>query len=201
MRLPADQRLRPRRNRRPWRWRRRGRLAGCGRPRRPAFSASGIEAAEVLACRSTVTITFVRRQLQALADGVDDPPVGLVRHQPVEIGRAEAALVEHGQRGVRQARRPRSGTPRGRSSADARWSASRTGRRRHRDPGSAGRRRRDGSPGCRGRSRAPAAAPRAGPRPRHRRRTGRRCRDPASRAGARRSRRRSPARSAPGRRG
>ena len=162
-------------------------------------SASGIEAAEVLAWRSTVTTTFSAGSCEPLADGVDDPPVGLVRHQPVEVGRREAALVEHGRAPRRPARRPRGGTPRGRSSADGRWCRSRTGRRRHRGRRSGGRRRPDGSPGCRGRCAVPGCCLGAQDHgARRRRRTARRCRGPASRAGARRSRRRSPARCAPG---
>jgi len=33
---------------------------------------------------------FLRRQMQALAHAVDDPPVGLVRHQPVDVALRQA---------------------------------------------------------------------------------------------------------------
>ena len=101
---------------------------------------------------------LVGRQLQPLADRVDDPPVGLVRHQPVEVGRGRSRPGRARSARRRPARRRRSGTPRGRSSADGRWCWSRTGRRRHRDRRSAGRRRRDGWPGCRDRARVPGCS-------------------------------------------
>ncbi len=50
-----------------------------------AVSASGIEAAEVLPCWSTVVTTFSGAMPSFLARIVDDALVGLVRHEPVDV--------------------------------------------------------------------------------------------------------------------
>ncbi len=49
-----------------------------------SVSASGTEAAEVLAWRSTVYDLF-GRDVQLFAGTFDDAAVGLVRHEPVEV--------------------------------------------------------------------------------------------------------------------
>ena len=52
-----------------------------------ASRASGIEAAEVLAWRSMVRTTFSGGRPSFAPDAVDDPAVGLMRHQPIDIRR------------------------------------------------------------------------------------------------------------------
>ena len=54
--------------------------------RRPASRASGIEAAEVLACSATVEITLSSSMPSRLADALEDALVGLVRDEPVDVG-------------------------------------------------------------------------------------------------------------------
>ena len=44
----------------------------------------------------------VHRQVQALGDGLDDPDVGLVRDEQVDVGRLEAGALDGRQRGRRQ---------------------------------------------------------------------------------------------------
>ena len=51
------------------------------------LSASGIEAAEVLPCWSTVDDHLLRRDAELAGGVVDDALVGLVRHEPVDVGR------------------------------------------------------------------------------------------------------------------
>ena len=58
-------------------------------------SASGTEAAEVLACWSTVTITLRRIEAELPRGGVEDALVGLVRHHPVDLVGAVAGRLEH----------------------------------------------------------------------------------------------------------
>ncbi len=61
------------------------------RPSRHASaSASGTEAADVLACRSTVTTTRSCASPSLRAHRVDDALVGLMRHQPVDIAPGQA---------------------------------------------------------------------------------------------------------------
>ena len=56
--------------------------------------ASGIEAAEVLPCLSTVTTTFSRANAKLVGGGVDDAPVGLMRHEPVDVVRRSPASAK-----------------------------------------------------------------------------------------------------------
>ena len=123
-------------------------------------SASGIEAAEVLACRSTVTTICSggRPSLRPIA--VDDALVGLVRHQPVDVARRSArwrpsaSSTDLGQLTHRLAEHLAAF-----HAQMAGGARSRTGRHRHRGCRNGGRRNADGSTGCRGRAACPAAAP------------------------------------------
>ena len=63
--------------------------------RTAASSASGTEAAEVLACWSTVTITLRRIEAELPRGGVEDALVGLVRHHPVDLVGLVAGGLEH----------------------------------------------------------------------------------------------------------
>ena len=54
-----------------------------------ASRASGIEAAEVLACRSIVMTILFGGQAEFSSHGIDDPAVRLMRNQPVDICRDE----------------------------------------------------------------------------------------------------------------
>ena len=58
-------------------------------------SASGTDAAEVLACRSTVITTFSGGSPSFLRGRIEDPGVGLVRNDPVDIRGIEADLGKH----------------------------------------------------------------------------------------------------------
>ena len=60
----------------------------------PAQSASGIEAAEVLPCLSTVMTTLAGSMPSLMRRAVDDALVGLVRHEPVEVARGIAGRLE-----------------------------------------------------------------------------------------------------------
>ena len=189
---------RPRRSPPPMPYHRRAGRAGCGRLGGRVVERQRDRGRRGVGVPVDRHHDLLRRQAELAADRVDDPLVGLVRHQPVDVGRAEA-----GARRARSARPPpgrrrRCGTPRGRPCADGRWCRSRTGRRRRRGCRGGGRRSRGRSRACRGRARVPGCSlGRAAPRRRRRRRTARRCRGPSSRGCARRSRRRSPARVAP----
>ena len=166
------------------------------RPSRTASSsASGIDAADVFACRSTVVDHLAPRHAQFVRGRIDDPDVRLVRDQPVDRlgGRAVG-----GERLVRGLRQHLHGELEHRAAVHVHERRAR--RRRHRRASRArrasrdgGRRRAGATKGCPARARAPARR-----RPR-RRRTARTCRDRSSRGCASRSRRRRPARCAPSR--
>ena len=70
---------------------------------RPSLTASaraiGTDAADVLPYRSRLTNILLHRQVEALGDGLDDPDVGLVRDEQVDVRRAPARLVHGGERG------------------------------------------------------------------------------------------------------
>ena len=101
----------------------------------------------------------LRRQAELAAHRVDDPQIGLVRHQPVHVGAGPARWRPAPRPPPRPVSRRRGGTPRGRSSPDGR--AGRAGRPRRRRTGCRRDRpgRADGSrarPGRRCRCRSPA---------------------------------------------
>ena len=58
-------------------------------------SASGTDAAEVLACWSTVTMTFSGGRPSFLRGGVEDARVRLVRHDPVDVVRGQSGRLQH----------------------------------------------------------------------------------------------------------
>ena len=83
--LPARRRRRPRRSRRRTRPCRRA-IPGARWPSRcAAASASGIEAAEVFAVHSTLKETFSCGHAERVGDGGDDPRVGLVGDEVVDV--------------------------------------------------------------------------------------------------------------------
>ena len=63
--------------------------------RTASSSASGIDAADVLPCSSTVTISLSSGSFSFLRRALHDADVGLVRDQPVDVGLAAAGLREH----------------------------------------------------------------------------------------------------------
>ena len=138
----------------------RTRWPGLMRPS-PAASAraSGIEAAEVLAWRSIGQHDLLRRQVQALAHAVDDAPVGLVRHQPVDLGGGDAVGRDGGVDRLGQLDHGMAEDLAALHAQMARGDASRTGRRRHRAGRDSGRRRRDGWRARRGRRLLPLPSP------------------------------------------
>ena len=102
------------------------------------------------------------RDAELVGAGVDDAPVGLVRHEPVEILGASCRSPRR-RRGPRPSPcRPRSGRPPGPPSAGCRWSWSSPGRRRRRACRDGGRPSADGRSARRDRRRCPRPpAPRA----------------------------------------
>ena len=57
-------------------------------------SASGIEAADVLPCRSTVVTILAGRNAELMRRTVDDPLVGLMRNEPIDVGDGVARRLE-----------------------------------------------------------------------------------------------------------
>ena len=73
------------------------RCPGLMRPSATATSsASGMEAAEVLPCRSTVETTLSVGDAELPGARVDDPLIGLVRHEPVDVVGGGAGRLEGG---------------------------------------------------------------------------------------------------------
>ena len=126
----------------------------------------------------------VHRQVEALGDRLDDPDVGLVRDEQVDVGGLEAGLPDRLRARCRPASASRTGTspcpPSGRSARRGRWSRPMAGSSRRRRAARSCRR-----PAARSSSRCRVrrpARPRRRARPRRpRRRTGCRCCGPCSR--------------------
>ena len=130
--------------------------AGCRPSPAASASASGTEAAEVLAWRSMVTTTFSAARPSFFAHAVDDAAIGLMRHQPVDIARASRPLAASASSTTSARRctawRKTSRALHAQEARRCRWS---TGRHRHRADRSRCRRSGDGSRGCRARAALP----------------------------------------------
>ena len=103
----------------------------------------------MLACWSTVMITRSAGSAELAGNAVEDADVGLVRHQPVDVGQRSGRWRRPPPRRPRPGWRRHGGTLPCRTSAGSPPSASRTGRRRHRGCRGSGRRSGGGSTGCR----------------------------------------------------
>ena len=69
-------------------------MPGLSRPSSSAWaSASGMEAEEVLPYRSTFTITLSIGMFGVLRRRLDDPEVGLVRHEEVDLVGGDAGAA------------------------------------------------------------------------------------------------------------
>ena len=95
------------------------------------LSASGIDAADVLPCLSSVITILSGANAELLGDAVENALVGLMRHEQIDLVRRIAGHAPASLRSRRKSSAPHGGTPPGRSCADARPSWSSRGRHRH----------------------------------------------------------------------